>query len=90
MFEDETNKKISITIQAINIIYENLDNLKLSIDQLEEINKRHELLIDQEKFWGKQHNPKRYLYDLQDFGHWLYKFLELEKYLKLKIDEFEI
>lgn len=80
------NDKISITMQAINLMYSLLEKLKLSLAQLEEINKRHELLIDQEKFWSKQDNPKRFLYDLQGFGHWLYEYLELKQYEDIDID----
>lgn len=83
---NNVNDKISITMQAINLMYSLLEKLKLSLAQLEEINKRHELLIDQEKFWSKQDNPKRFLYDLQEFGHWLYEYLELKQYEDIDID----
>ena len=48
---------------------------------LNEIKERHELLIEQVKFWERQGNQYRVLYDLQDFGDWLFSFLELEDFL---------
>jgi hypothetical protein len=29
-------------------------------------------------FWVANNNTKRFLYDLQEFSTWLYKFLELD------------
>lgn len=86
MYDNDVIDKISITMQAINLIYSTMDKIKPSLAELEEINKRHELLIDQELFWSKQDNPKRFLYDLQEFGHWLYEYLDLKKYENLDID----
>lgn len=48
---------------------------------LNEIKERHELLIEQVKFWEEQDNQYRILYDLQNFGDWLFSFLELEDFL---------
>ena len=86
MYDNDVIDKISITMQAINLIYSTIDKIKPSLIELEEINKRHELLIDQEKFWSKQDNPKRFLYDLQEFGHWLYEYLNLKQYEDIDID----
>jgi hypothetical protein len=86
MNKHNVNDKISVTMQAINLIYSQIEKLDPSIEQLDEINKRHELLIDQELFWSKQDNAKRFLYDLQEFGHWLYEYLELKKYENLDTD----
>lgn len=86
MYDNDVIDKISITMQAINLIYSTMDKIKPSLIELEEINKRHELLIDQEKFWSKQDNPKRFLYDLQEFGHWLYEYLNLKQYEDIDID----
>ena len=65
---NNVNDKISITMQAINLMYSLLEKLKLSLAQLEEINKRHELLIDQEKFWSKQDNPKDFYMIYKNLG----------------------
>lgn len=86
MEEQEVIDKISVTMQAINLIYSTMNKLKPSLEQLEVINKRHELLIDQEKFWNSQDNPKRFLYDLQEFGHWLYEYLDLKRYEDINIE----
>lgn len=86
MYDNDVIDKISITMQSINLIYSFMAKIKPSLEQLEIINKRHELLIDQEKFWNKQDNPKRFLYDLQEYGHWLYEYLELKKYEDIDID----
>ena len=86
MYDNDVIDKISITMQAINLMYSIMNKIKPSLAELEEINKRHELLIDQEKFWSKQDNPKRFLYDLQEFGHWLYEYLDLKQYEDIDID----
>tara|TARA_Y100000114_G_scaffold25670_1_gene21336 strand:+ start:3163 stop:3426 length:264 start_codon:yes stop_codon:yes gene_type:complete len=86
MEEQEVIDKISVTMQAINLIYSVMNKIKPSLEQLEVINKRHELLIDQEKFWNHQNNPQRFLYDLQEFGHWLYEYLDLKQYEDINIE----
>ena len=53
MYNNDVIDKISITMQAINLMYSIMNKIKPSLAELEEINKRHELLIDQEKFWSK-------------------------------------
>ena len=44
-------------------------------DELETIRDRMDLLIKQGGFWVKQENNERYIYDLQDFLHWLCRFV---------------
>ena len=69
---------IEKTMQAINLMYENIGD-DMSVEQLEEIKNRHQTLIDQSVFWLAQDNKDRYLYDLKDFANWLFKFLQWDK-----------
>jgi len=77
MHEDEDNR-IEKTMQAINLMYENIGD-ELSISQLEEIRDRHQILIEQSAFWLNQENKERYLYDLKDFATWLFKYLQWDR-----------
>jgi hypothetical protein len=45
------------------------------LDDLEIVRDRMRLLIKQGGFWLKQENEERYIYDLQDFLHWLCRFV---------------
>jgi hypothetical protein len=69
---------IEKTMQAINLMYENIGD-EMSVSQLEEIRDRHETLIKQSSFWLEQDNQERYLYDLKDFATWLFKYLQWDK-----------
>ena len=69
---------IEKTMQAINLMYENIGD-DMSVEQLEEIKNRHETLIEQSAFWLSQDNQERYLYDLKDFATWLFKYLKWDK-----------
>ena len=69
---------IEKTMQAINLMYENIGD-DMSVEQLEEIKNRHQTLIDQSVFWLAQDNKERYLYDLKDFANWLFKYLKWDK-----------
>ena len=77
MYEDEDNR-IEKTMQAINLMYENIGD-EMSVSQLEEIRDRHQTLIEQSAFWLSQDNKERYLYDLKDFATWLFKYLKWDK-----------
>lgn len=77
MYEDEDNR-IEKTMQAINLMYENIGD-EMSVSQLEEIRDRHQTLIEQSVFWLSQDNKERYLYDLKDFATWLFKYLKWDK-----------
>ena len=77
MHEDEDNR-IEKTMQAINLMYENIGD-EMSVSQLEEIRDRHQILIEQSAFWLDQDNKERYLYDLKDFATWLFKYLQWDK-----------
>ena len=78
MFEFEYEKRIQKTMQAIDLMYENIGD-ELSIEQLEKVQFRHQLLIDQAQFWLTQDNQDRFLYDLKDFGNWLFNYLGWEE-----------
>ena len=75
---EEADNRIEKTMQAINLMYENIGD-DMSIEQLEEIKNRHETLIEQSAFWLNQDNKERYLYDLKDFATWLFKYLQWDR-----------
>ena len=77
MHEDKDNR-IEKTMQAINLMYENIGD-EMSKSQLEEIRDRHQILIEQSAFWLDQDNKERYLYDLKDFATWLFKYLNWDR-----------
>lgn len=77
MYEDQDNR-IEKTMQAINLMYENIGD-EMSVSQLEEIRDRHQTLIEQSAFWLSQDNKERYLYDLKDFATWLFKYLQWDR-----------
>jgi hypothetical protein len=76
---DQSNyeERVEKTMQAINLMYENIGD-ELSVEQLEKVQFRHQLLIDQSQFWLTQDNQDRFLYDLKDFGNWLLNYLGWE------------
>ena len=74
----EQDNSIEKTMQAINLMYENIGD-EMSVSQLEEIRDRHQTLIEQSAFWLSQDNQERYLYDLKDFATWLFKYLKWDK-----------
>lgn len=79
MFDQfEYEKRIQKTIQVINLMYENIGD-ELSVEQLEKVQFRHQLLINQAQFWLTQDNQDRFLYDLKDFGNWLLNYLGWEE-----------
>lgn len=77
MHEHKDNR-IEKTMQAINLMYENIGD-EMSKSQLEEIRDRHQILIEQSAFWLDQDNKERYLYDLKDFATWLFKYLQWDR-----------
>lgn len=78
MLEFEYEKRIQKTIQAIDLMYENIGD-ELSVEQLEQVQFRHQLLIDQAQFWLTQDNQDRFFYDLKDFSNWLFNYLGWEE-----------
>lgn len=74
--QEEYDEIIARKMEAINLMYETFTE-DLSVSKLEEISERHGMLLQQQIFWVAQNNTKRFLYDLQEFSDWLYKFLGL-------------
>jgi len=82
---------IESRMEAIKIMMENLQD-DLLIHELEHIASRHNNLIAQSKFWHKQNNKERYLYDLTDYAQWLFKYLgwqDIEIENKLNENKYE-
>tara|TARA_Y100001938_G_C7868853_1_gene319275 strand:- start:74 stop:352 length:279 start_codon:yes stop_codon:yes gene_type:complete len=46
-----------------------------SVQELEDVRSRHDLLIEQKSFWVDQNNYFRYIYDLNDHFHWLVEYI---------------
>lgn len=74
--QEEYDEIIARKMEAINLMYETFTE-DLPVSKLEEISERHGMLLQQQIFWVAQNNTKRFLYDLQEFSDWLYKFLGL-------------
>jgi hypothetical protein len=74
--QEEYDEIIARKMEAINLMYETFTE-DLPVSKLEEISERHGMLLQQQMFWVTQNNTKRFLYDLQEFSDWLYKFLGL-------------
>ena len=45
--------------------------------QLGEVKERHDLLVEQQKFWLSQNNYNRFSYDLIGFSDWLLNYIAL-------------
>ena len=71
---NEIDDLIKSRMQAIKIMMQNIQD-DLPIHELEHIASRHNDLIAQSKFWHKQNNKQRYLYDLTDYSQCLFKYL---------------
>lgn len=74
--QEEYDEIIARKMEAINLMYETFTE-DLPVSKLEKISERHGMLLQQQIFWVAQNNTKRFLYDLQEFSDWLYKFLGL-------------
>ena len=78
-------------MEAIKIMMQNIQD-DLLIHELEHIAARHNDFIAQSKFWHKQNNKERYLYDLTDYAKWLFKYLgwqDIEIQNKLNENKYE-
>jgi len=47
----------------------------MTVPQLEEIASRMEIFMRQGDFWLHEEDPKRFIYDLRDFGLWLCDYI---------------
>ena len=77
--EEEDDEIIARKMEAINLMYETFTE-DLAISKLEKISERHGKLLQQQMFCVSKNNTKRFLYDLQEFSDWLFKFLELDNF----------
>ena len=48
---------------------------KFNKHQLAEVKERHDLLVEQQKFWLSQNNYNRFSYDLIGFSDWLLNYI---------------
>ena len=67
-------KEILKIMQAIHLLMDDCTE-NLSRSQLEVLQGKMKVAIDQCIFWQKQDNVKRFIYDLREFGIWLADFL---------------
>tara|TARA_Y100000589_G_C26982269_1_gene559079 strand:+ start:28 stop:297 length:270 start_codon:yes stop_codon:yes gene_type:complete len=74
----EAQKLISKKLKAIHLMCDHCIPDELSVCDIEEIKNRHSLLRKQVAFWEAQGNEIRVIYDLQEFGDWLFNFLGLQ------------
>lgn len=77
--QEEYDAIIARKMEAINLMYETFTE-DLPVSKLEEISERHGMLLQQQMFWVANNNTKRFLYDLQEFSDWLFKFLDLDNF----------
>jgi hypothetical protein len=77
--QEEYDEIIARKMEAINLMYETFTE-DLPVSKLEEISERHGMLLQQQMFWVANNNTKRFLYDLQEFSDWLFKFLDLDNF----------
>ena len=75
---DKTEKQVLWLNEKIHEIVDTcLYDLELT--ELNIINDKMSMLIEQGNFWDKQENLERYKYDLTQFLRWLCDFIEEEK-----------
>tara|TARA_B100000902_G_scaffold141009_1_gene138913 strand:+ start:3134 stop:3400 length:267 start_codon:yes stop_codon:yes gene_type:complete len=46
-----------------------------SVEQLEVVKARHNILMQQQMFWVMQDNMERFYYDLKEYGVWLCDYI---------------
>lgn len=73
----ERNDRIKQLTSDLNFfIEETCDHSECSLEELEEVHAKMGILLDQGIFWLEQKNPKRFIYDLENFVFYLVDFLE--------------
>ena len=72
------NQIIFSRLKAIDLMVANYITDDTSVSKVNEIYDRHKLVMKQVSFWEKQDNQDRIVYDLSEFGDWLFDFLGLE------------
>jgi len=72
---EDSQDLIKQKINEINILISTQIE-DLSIEDLEDLKCRHDMLLKQFKFWEKNFNRERSIYDLNDFTNWINKLIE--------------
>jgi len=68
------NQEIEKAQQAIAHLINNC-LVNFSVEQLEVVKARHNLLLKQQMFWVAQDNLQRFHYDLKEYGIWLCDYI---------------
>jgi hypothetical protein len=58
------------------LVEETCEHSSCSLNELKKIHKKMGMVLKQGMFWFEQKNPKRFIYDLEDFVFYLVDFLE--------------
>jgi|TARA_Y100000361_G_scaffold32652_1_gene27375 hypothetical protein len=74
----DKNQIIFSRLKAIDLMVANYITDDIAVSKVNEIYDRHKLVMKQVSFWEKQNNQDRIVYDLSEFGDWLFDFLGLE------------
>jgi len=72
---EDSQDLIKEKINEINILVSTQIE-DLSIEDLEDLKCRHDMLLKQFKFWEENFNRERSIYDLNDFTNWINKLIE--------------
>jgi len=72
---EDSQDLIKQKINEINILVSTQIE-DLSIEDLEDLKCRHDMLLKQFKFWEENFNRERSIYDLNDFTNWINKLIE--------------
>jgi hypothetical protein len=68
------NNEISKSLKEVSHLIDNcLGNF--SIEQLEIVKARYNILLKQQMFWVAQDNLQRFHYDLKEYGMWLCDYI---------------
>lgn len=73
-FEDKYKEEITTVLNSLSLLV-NTCTENLTTDQLKEVDSHFEFTITQCKFWEKQKNIERLIYDLRQLGTWLCDFI---------------
>jgi hypothetical protein len=69
----ETEEVSSFLFKIEHLIDNCLEDF--SLYELEDVQSRHQTLIDQKSFWIEKNNYFRYIYDLNDYLNWLISYI---------------
>lgn len=68
------NNEISESLKRVSHLIDNC-LINFSIEQLEIVKARHNILLQQQMFWVAQDNLQRFHYDLKEYGMWLCDYI---------------